>query len=1033
MFTNVTTNTFLPVISDAYGVSFRDINNDGFPDLYVVCFRNLNRLLLRDSTSNTFRDATILSGLGGNLMPGKLSNLELGTVVADFNNNENKEVIIAGWNYTTRLFTKQKEINYRSYLYNLKIKNRHDFNGVITGDVDNDGDLDLFFTDEHFTNRLFINRGNAVFDDETKKRGLVYNAISQGASFGDVDNDGDLDLYVANWHNVDLFYRNTGNGYFEDTNPDIEVCKKKISTNAVTFADINNDGTLDFFVTSREGRNFLYSNHTEYNDTNWIFNDVTFSYNLYDSSTSYGSVIADFTNDGWQDIYITNIGANQFYLNKNGKSFEKVFEENLGDSRKSKGYSTGAAYADYDLDGDLDLFVSNKDTFCLLYTNPINDSSFIKFRIHGISSNRDAIGTRIELYQNNHISDNNYLIAAREISGGSGYLSLNDLVVHFGLDTISIVDARIIFPSKNTVLLFSLQNGKLYDVYEYTGLARFIILSYNYFILLVRDMSFWYHAFLLILFVLFTFTFIRFGLKRYKWSSVSATGFVSGYFLITLIIIIVLNQVGLIYILMALNFVSLLFIIIYLLLSERIRKLYLSRKKYRSVLVDLINQIIRIRDDDELINTVVLSIFKNSHFDKICLFLFDQQSNQISNISSKGIKIDKERLHLLINKDFYSKDFGNVAYQEIFRSNSNKELIEKLEADVFFPISHEKVNYGMLFLGTADSNYKLKDEDIELYSSLTNQIAITLENNDYIRKSNELVKKLTESKVKEKYLQKLEESNKILDSKNKELQKLYDELKSTQSQLIQSEKMSSLGQLVAGISHELNNPIGFIYSNSNQLHNYINRVELVLKDSENNNQGFIDDVKDVLPDVKSLIEDTLSGSKIVKELVDNLRRFSHLDQAKKQNVDIHEGIESSLKILHSQLKHRIKVHKNFKATKTIDCNPGQINQVLLNIISNAAQSIEKEGNIWIDTGEENNYLFIKIKDDGKGIKKEDQEKIFDPFFTTKPVGEGTGLGLSISYSIIKNHNGKIEVKSEMGRGAIFKIMLPLNKNKKIEL
>jgi len=352
-------------------------------------------------------------------------------------------------------------------------------------------------------------------------------------------------------------------------------------------------------------------------------------------------------------------------------------------------------------------------------------------------------------------------------------------------------------------------------------------------------------------------------------------------------------------------------------------------------------------------------------------------------------------------------------------------LVSELESDVIFPVSHDNTFYGMIILGTSISGFMLKDEDIELYSSLTNQMAITLENNDYIRQSNELVKKLTESQVREEYLKKLEETNNTLDLKNKELQTLYDELKNTQSQLIQSEKMSSLGQLVAGISHELNNPIGFIYSNSNQLQTYVERVEKVLQDSEDDNKNFIANVKDVLPDVKNLIEDTLSGSKIVKELVENLRRFSHLDQAAKQNVDIHEGIESSLKIVHSQIKNRIQIHKNFKAVKTVECNPGQINQVLLNILSNAAQSIENEGNIWIDTGEENDYLFIKIKDDGKGIKKEDLEKVFDPFFTTKAVGQGTGLGLSISYSIIKNHNGTIEVESEVNKGSTFTIKLPL--------
>jgi len=379
----------------------------------------------------------------------------------------------------------------------------------------------------------------------------------------------------------------------------------------------------------------------------------------------------------------------------------------------------------------------------------------------------------------------------------------------------------------------------------------------------------------------------------------------------------------------------------------------------------------------------------------------------------------------LVNKEALIQELKDVNYKERFNEPRNKAFFDKIKADVLFPIFHENIYYGMLLLATSNSKNNLNEEDIELYNSLTNQIAITLENNDYIRRSNELVEKLTKSKVSEEYLVKLEASNEKLDSKNKELQTLYNELKSTQSQLIQSEKMSSLGQLVAGISHELNNPIGFIYSNSNQLQKYIEKVEQAIQDSSNNNIKFIDNVKNVLPDVKGLIVDTLTGSKIVKDLVDNLRRFSHLDQAKQKSVDIHEGIESSLKILHSQIKNRIRLHKNYKATKSVECNPGQINQVLLNILSNAAQSIQNEGNIWIDTGEENDYLFIKIRDDGHGIDKEDQQKIFDPFFTTKQVGEGTGLGLSISYSIIKNHRGTIEVESEINKGTIFSILLPL--------
>ena len=240
--------------------------------------------------------------------------------------------------------------------------------------------------------------------------------------------------------------------------------------------------------------------------------------------------------------------------------------------------------------------------------------------------------------------------------------------------------------------------------------------------------------------------------------------------------------------------------------------------------------------------------------------------------------------------------------------------------------------------------------------------------------------------------------------------------------------MASLGQLVAGISHELNNPIGFIYANVKQLKSYTDKIEKFTNslDSKIAAPAEIKDmrIKSILPDLKNLIDDTIHGSQMVKDLVDNLRKFSHLDQAQWKEVDIHQGIESSLMILNPELKHRIIVKKDFQAKHPIECNPGQINQVFLNLLSNAAQAIEGDGTIRIKTEEDNNNLYVRISDTGSGIPTKILSKIFDPFFTTKDVGKGTGLGLSISYSIIKNHNGSIEVESKVDEGTTFTLILP---------
>ena len=231
-------------------------------------------------------------------------------------------------------------------------------------------------------------------------------------------------------------------------------------------------------------------------------------------------------------------------------------------------------------------------------------------------------------------------------------------------------------------------------------------------------------------------------------------------------------------------------------------------------------------------------------------------------------------------------------------------------------------------------------------------MAIALENIAYIRQSNEMIKKITAAQLREKYLRELEATNANLDAKNRELQKLYNELKNTQSQLIHSEKMASLGQLVAGISHELNNPISFIYANVKQLKSYHKHIEGLLYKLQQPHKTADKDARSIhklLPDLKGLIEDTVHGSRIIKELVENLRKFSHLDQAEWKKSNIHEGIETSLMILKPQLKDRIHIHKDYQAGGIIECNIGQLNQVFLNCLANASQAISEKGNIWIST------------------------------------------------------------------------------------
>jgi len=1025
----------IPDIDDTYGVAFRDVNGDEWPDIFFVCFRGLNRLLVNQGPDYTFSDLTIQSGLGGNLMPMDTVNLELGTVIVDFDNDGDGDVIITGWGSTTNLYQNNGRLSFQNISPHLNLPQVLDANGCVAADINRDGHVDLFMTDEHYSNRMLLNQGDGTFQDFTEQSGLAFSGTSQGAGFCDVDNDGDSDLYVCNWFGPDLFYCNLGDGKFKRLSLPMEVCQESESTNGVSFSDIDNDGDFDVFVTNRQGRNYLYRNDSAPEDTHWVFINVSEEAHLIDAAISYGSVIGDFDNDGWQDIFVTNVGPNQLYLNSGDGTFEKVFEEQSLHTNKKTGYSTGAACGDYDGDGDLDLVVANKDTFSLFYINPTNNHAYIKFRVHGIKSNRDGIGARIKIYTADHLNEPSFLLGTREIVGGGGYFSQNEPLVHFGLDTVRFVDAAIHFPSGKVITQRGLRAGQSYTIFEHPILARTFILFFRHLLYLMKQAVFWYESMLILLFLLLTYILTRLGLRRYRWTSRTATGYIAGFFTMAFIVLLSLQKMGLLTVLLSIDILTITFVLIFMINSERLYRLRQIKDKYRSVLIQLSHQIIHLHDDGELITTVVENIQYNTEFDFCCSLIYDDKKQRFARIECRGLDVRIKEL----NKQPRLKEWIERLRERSYLTGTELKgfdgIYRMCPAHVVMSIQRDEQFYGCLIMGGTPPVPRLTLEDIELFKSITNQMAVALENNAYIRHSNEMIQELTEANVQKKYLQELEEKNRILDGKNHELEKLYDELKNTEAQLIHSEKMASLGQLVAGISHELNNPVGYIYANIKQLKSYIHKIETFLSDlgsletqeEKDDNLALYhkaEEILPVLPDIHGLINDTIQGSQMVKGLVHNLRTFSQLDQAEWKKADIHDGIETCLMILTPELKDRIQVHKKYDASGMIECNIGQLNQVFLNLLVNGAHAIEGDGNIRIKTTDRTDAVEIEIQDDGKGIPEKILGKIFDPFFTTKEVGRGIGLGLSISYSIVKNHNGRIEVESVEGEGSTFRVILP---------
>lgn len=277
-----------------------------------------------------------------------------------------------------------------------------------------------------------------------------------------------------------------------------------------------------------------------------------------------------------------------------------------------------------------------------------------------------------------------------------------------------------------------------------------------------------------------------------------------------------------------------------------------------------------------------------------------------------------------------------------------------------------------------------------------------------------------------------------LERRNVELASRKAELERMQAQMVHSEKMASLGQLAAGVAHELNNPAGFIYGNMEILGKCVAGLERLLRVYENaqlpaplaSEVNLIKEeinYKYLLADLRSIIADCHNGAERIRDVVQNLRLFSRLDEAELKKIDLHEGIESTIRLLSQYYgSGGITLERDYAELPQIDCYAGQLNQVWMNLLVNAAQALDGKGTVRLTTRLEDQMAFVSISDTGSGITPEHLEKIFDPFFTTKPIGEGTGLGLSIIYGIVERHGGSIKVKSHPGEGTTFEVAIPVN-------
>ncbi len=337
------------------------------------------------------------------------------------------------------------------------------------------------------------------------------------------------------------------------------------------------------------------------------------------------------------------------------------------------------------------------------------------------------------------------------------------------------------------------------------------------------------------------------------------------------------------------------------------------------------------------------------------------------------------------------------------------------------PLNVNGVTRGVIYLTDKHGDEPFTEQDEMLVEMIAREVEHILERSELMAR--------------------LRDSNLALTREKTEQQSLIAKLHEAQGQLLQSEKMASIGQLAAGVAHEINNPIGYVYSNLGSLEKYMQDVFSMLEAFEAAESEFPPesaslsriqahketvDLSFLKEDIPSLMAESKEGITRVKKIVQDLKDFSHVDEAEWQWSDLHHGINSTLNIVWNELKYKAEVVKEYGNLPEVECIPSQLNQVFMNLLVNAGHAIESQGTITIRTGQEGDQVWVEVADTGKGIEAENLKRIFDPFFTTKPVGKGTGLGLSLSYGIVTNHHGRIEVESTPGVGTTFRVWLPVS-------
>ena len=430
-----------------------------------------------------------------------------------------------------------------------------------------------------------------------------------------------------------------------------------------------------------------------------------------------------------------------------------------------------------------------------------------------------------------------------------------------------------------------------------------------------------------------------------------------------------------------------------------------DRSRYRAALREISEAMVSMLSQREISDRILIAVTDTMGAESAMVLIMDESEMALTPVAWRGEWDEGDtqtsipsshpiwRQLWMRREELARSDFDDEV--ELEKREACWDVFDSLEIELLVPILYGVDLLGVVAVGRKLSGERLGADDRQLLRTLANNSAIAIENAkafDEIAQLNETLEARVEERTRE--------------------------LQDMQGQLMQAEKLKSLGQLVAGVAHELNNPIGFVHANLKLLKEFVVKLEDARASGRDG-----DSIRDA---IDKLLTRSVEGTDRVKAIVQDLRSFSRTDQAEIQDVDLHEELDRTIGLMAPRLKGNIRLEREYGELPEVRCYPGQLNQVFLNLLMNACDVLDDGGTITVKTERTDGGVRLTFRDDGPGIPPEVQGLIFDPFFTTKPVGQGTGLGLSLSHGIIERHGGHIRVSSEVGTGTDFVIDLPLD-------